>query len=138
MTKVGKNIRSVAVVAALFTAIAAASACGSSSNPNSPSTSANAPVVASIGPGQLVVGGSMQTITITGQRFTSGLTILLDAPTGVWTTYGGDSITVKSATEFTARVMLDKTGVWDVTVHNADGTESNELQFTVVASGSGQ
>lgn len=134
MTKVGKNIRNMAAVAALFTAIVATSACGSSSNPNSPSNPA-APVVASIGPGQLVVGGSMQTITITGQRFASGLTILLDAPTGVWTTYGGDSITVKSATEFTAKVMLDKTGVWDITVHSADGTESNELQFTVVASG---
>lgn len=136
MTKVGKHIRTVAAVAALFTAIATASACGGSSNPNSPSNP-NAPVIAAIGPGQLVVGGSMQTITITGQRFTSGLTILLDAPSGVWTTYGGDSITVKSATEFTAKVMLDRTGVWDVTVHNPDGTESNEVQFTVVAA-SGQ
>jgi hypothetical protein len=136
MTKVGKSLRTVAAVAALFTAIAAASACGSSSNPNSPSNP-NAPLVASIGPGQLKVGGSMQTITVTGERFTTGLTILLDAPTGVWTTYGGDSITVKSATEFTAKVMLDKTGVWDITVHNPDGSESNEVQFTVVAA-SGQ
>ena len=78
---------------------------------------------------------AVQTITITGQRFVGGLTILLDAPTGLWTTYSGDAITVQSETQFTARVMLDKTGVWDVTVHNPDGSESNEVQFTVVASG---
>ena len=136
MTKRGKNLRSLAIGAALAALFAGTSACGSSSNPNSPSN-ANAPVVASFGSSQLIVGASAQTITVTGQRFTSGLTILLDNPNGVWTTYSGDAITVKSATEFTAKVMLDRTGVWDITVNNPDGTKSNELQFTVVAA-SGQ
>jgi hypothetical protein len=134
MTRIEKNFRTVAACAAIVTCLAAASACGSKDNPNSPSNP-NAPVIASIGPSQLVVGGSTQTITINGQRFVSGLTILLDAPTGVWTTYAGDAISVKSDTQFTAQVMLDKTGVWDITVHNPDGSESNEVQFTVVASG---
>ena len=133
MTKRGKNLRTMALVAALAAFVAATSACGSSNNPNSPSNP-NAPVIASISTA-LVVGGSAQTITVTGQRFTSGLTILLDAPNGVWTTYSGDAITVKSATEFTAKVMLDRAGVWDITVNNPDGSKSNELQFTVVAAG---
>lgn len=136
MTRIGKNLRNAAAFAAVITCLTVASACGSDNNPNSPSNP-NAPVIASIGPNQLVVGGSTQTITITGSRFVAGLTILLDAPNGVWTTYGGDAITVQSDTQFTAKVMLDKTGVWDVTVHNPDGSESNEVQFTVVAA-SGQ
>lgn len=134
MIRIGKNLRSLTIFGALVAGLTVASACGSKDNPNSPSNP-NAPVIASIGPSQLVVGGSVQTITITGQRFVGGLTILLDAPTGLWTTYSGDAITVQSETQFTARVMLDKTGVWDVTVHNPDGSESNEVQFTVVASG---
>lgn len=134
MTKRGNNIRTLALAAALAAFVAATSACGgSSSNPNSPSNP-NAPVVVSIGP-TLVIGGSVQTITITGQRFTSGLSILLDNPSGVWTTYSGDAITVKSATEFTAKVMLDRAGVWDITVTNPDGSKSNELQFSVAAAG---
>jgi hypothetical protein len=136
MPRFGKNLRNLAVVAAFAAFALGVSACDDTDNPNSPSNP-NAPVIASIGPTSIVVGGSVQTITITGQRFSSGLTILLDAPNGVWTTYGGDSIAVQSDTQFTAKVMLDKTGVWDVTVHNPDGLESNEVQFTVVAA-SGQ
>ena len=68
---------------------------------------------------------------MTGERFASGLTVLLDAPTGVWTTYSGSAITVQSPTTFTATVMLDKVGVWDITVHDAGGLESNEVQFSV-------
>lgn len=134
MIRIGKNLRSLTMFGALVAGLAAASACGSKDNPTSPSNP-SAPVIASIGPSPLVVGGSLQTVTITGQKFVGGLTILLDAPTGLWTTYSGDSITVQSETQFTARVMLDKTGVWDITVHNPDGSESNEVQFTVVAAG---
>jgi hypothetical protein len=71
----------------------------------------------------------MQTITVTGDRFSAGLSALLDAPTGVWTTY---ATSVQSSTSFTVTAMLDRPGVWDITVHSADGTESNEVQFTVV------
>jgi hypothetical protein len=57
--------------------------------------------------------------------------VLLDAPTGVWTTYSGSAINVQSATTFTLTVMLDKVGVWDITVHGANGLQSNEVQFYV-------
>ena len=75
---------------------------------------------------------------MTGERFANGLTVLLDAPNGVWTTYSGSAINVQSATTFTATVMLDKVGVWDITVHSSDGLESNEVQFSVVAPSSAQ
>ncbi len=68
---------------------------------------------------------------MTGDRFASGLVVLLDAPNGVWTTYRGSAINVQSATTFTATVMLNRVGVWDITVHSADGLESNEVQFYV-------
>ena len=63
----------------------------------------------------------------------SGLTVLLDAPDGVWTTLSGGAVNVQSATTFTATAMLNKVGVWDITVHSADGLESNEVQFSVSA-----
>jgi hypothetical protein len=77
------------------------------------------------------MSGTAQTITVTGERFASGLTVLLDAPSSVWTTYSGSAINVQSATTFTVTVMLDQAGVWDITVHNPDGLESNEVQFSV-------
>lgn len=136
MPRFGKNLRSAAAFAIVATCLAASAACDSQNNPNpaSPSntnTDANAPLISAIAPSQIAAGSSLQTITITGQRFASGLTILLDAPDGVWTTYKADSITVQSDTKFTAKVLLDQAGRWDITVHSAEGVESNEVPFTV-------
>jgi hypothetical protein len=142
MPRFGKNVRSTAAVAIVAICLAVSAACDSQSNPSptspsnpnpQPNPSATAPQISAIAPSQLVVDSSLQTITITGQRFASGLTILLDAPDGVWTTYKADSITVQSDTKFTAKVRLDQAGRWDITVHSAEGVESNEVPFTVVA-----
>jgi hypothetical protein len=109
-------------------------ACSTADNPNSPSNPGNpgAPRIGSLSPGTPTSSGAPQTITVTGERFASGLTVLLDAPNGVWTTYGGSAVTVQSATTFTATAMLDQVGLWDITLHSADGLESNEVQFSVV------
>ena len=119
---------------ALVVALGLTTACGDD-NPASPSNPSNpsAPHIGSLSPGTPTARGTAQTLTVTGERFISGLTFLLDAPNGVWTTYSGSAINVQSATTFTATVMLDKVGVWDITVHNPDGLESNEVQFSVVA-----
>ena len=116
---------------ALIVGLGLTTACSSADNPASPSNP-SAPRIGSLSPGTPTASGA-QTITVTGERFASGLTALLDAPNGVWTTYSGSAINVQSATTFTATVMLDKVGVWDITVHSADGLESNEVQFSVVA-----
>ena len=120
---------------ALIVGLALTTACSSATNPNSPSNPSNpsAPRIGSLSPSTPIAGGTAQSFTVTGERFASGLTVLLDAPTGVWTTYSGSAINVQSATTFTATVMLDKVGVWDITVHSADGLESNEVRFSVVA-----
>ena len=120
---------------ALVVGLGLTTACSSDDNPNSPSnpSNPNAPRIVSLSPGRPTASGTAQTITVTGERFASGLTVLLDAPNGVWTTHSGSAINVQSATTFTVTVMLDKVGVWDITVHGADGLESNEVQFSVVA-----
>src|SRR5262249_13177085 len=77
--------------------------------------------------------GSGQTVTVTGDHFRNGMSVLFDAPNGVWTWYDGGAITLHSDTSFTVKAMIDKAGLWAITVHNADGTESHEVQFNVVA-----
>ena len=72
-------------------------------------------------------------MTVTGEHFRNGMSVLFDAPTGVWTWYEGGAITLHSDTSFTVTAMIDKAGLWDITVHNADGAESNEVRFNVVA-----
>jgi len=117
----------------LVVGLGMATACSSDDNPSSPSSPSNpnAPRIAALSPQTPKATATAQTITVTGERFASGLTVLLDAPTGVWTTYSGSAITVQSPTTFTATVMLDKVGLWDITVHDASGLESNEVQFSV-------
>jgi len=116
---------------ALVVGLGLTTACGDD-NPTSPSnpSNPNAPRIVSLSPGSPTANGTAQTITVTGERFASGLSILLDAPNGVWTTYQGSAITVQSPTTFTATVMLGSAGVWDLTVTSA-GLESNEIQFAV-------
>lgn len=118
---------------ALVVGLGVASACSSDDNPTSPGNpgNPNAPRIISLSPATPTASGTAQTITVTGERFASGLTVLLDAPTGVWTTYSGSAINVQSATTFTVTVMLDRAGLWDITVHDANGVESNEVQFSV-------
>ena len=129
------------LASALVVGLGFTTACSSDDNPNSPSnpnppsppSNPSAPRIASLSPNTPSASGTAQTITVTGDRFASGLTVLLDAPNGVWTTYRGGAITVLSPTTFTLTVMLDKVGVWDITVHSAGGLESNEVQFFVAA-----
>ena len=123
---------------ALVVGLGLAAACSSDDNPNSPTNPGNpgpgnagAPRIVSLSPDPPTSSSTAQTITVTGDRFTAGLTVLLDAPNGAWTTYSGGAINVQSATSFTATVMLNSAGVWDITVHNPDGSESNEMQFRV-------
>ena len=125
--------KNLLVASALVAELGLTSACGSDGNPGSPTPpNPNAPRVAALSPGTPKASAASQTITVSGERFATGLTFLLDNPSGVWTTYSGSAINVQSPTTFTATVMLDKTGTWDITVHSADGLESNEMQFSVV------
>ena len=121
---------------ALVVGLGLTAAC-SGNSPSSPS-SPSAPRIVSLSPGSPLVSGNAQTITVSGERFASGLTVLLDASNGVWTTYSGSAINVLSATTFTVTLMLDKVGAWDITVHSAGGLESNEVQFAVIAAPAGQ
>ena len=109
MTLSRKNVLAASV---LVVGLGLTSACSSDDNPSSPSnpSNPNAPRIAALSPQTPKATSTAQTITVTGERFASGLTVLLDAPTGVWTTYSGSAITVQSATTFTATVMLDKVG----------------------------
>jgi hypothetical protein len=128
------SLKRLLAASALVVGLGVASACSSDDNPTSPSNpgNPNAPRIISLSPATPTANGTAQTMTVTGERFASGLTVLLDAPTGVWTTYSGSAINVQSATTFTVTVMLDRAGVWDITVHDANGVESNEVQFSVV------
>lgn len=129
------SLKKLLAASALVVGVGLTTACSNANNPNSPSkpSNPNAPRIVSLSPGTPRASGTAQTLTVSGERFASGLTVLLDAPNGVWTTYGGSAITVQSATTFTATVLLNRVGVWDITLHSADGLESNEVQFSVLA-----
>jgi hypothetical protein len=119
-------------VASVFVLGLSLTAACSSSSPSSPSSSnnPNAPRIVALAPNTPTASAAAQTITVTGERFSSGMSALFDAPNGAWTTY---ATSVQSPTSLTVTVMLDRAGVWDLTVKSADGLESNEVQFNVVA-----
>src|SRR5262245_60776754 len=124
------------VALGLTTACSKSSSNSSPSSPSpspSPSVSTGAPRINSLSPNTPIASGSVQKMTVTGLNFRNGMSVLFDAPNGVWTWYQGAAITLNSDTSFTVAAMIDKAGLWDITVRNADGTESNEVQFTVAA-----
>ena len=137
--------RNILLTSTIVIGLALTTACSkdsndpSSNNPSapspspSPSPSSGAPHISSLSPNTPIANGSAQTMTVSGDHFRNGMSVLFDAPNGVWTWYDGGAITLHSDTSFTVKAMIDKAGLWDITVHNADGAESNEMRFNVVA-----
>lgn len=91
------------------------------------------PQISSVGPGALVNSSEVQTITIAGVNFRSGLSLIVRNALGVSTTYNGASITAQTATSFSAQVLLPTAGAYQLTVRNSDGLESGLFSLIVNA-----
>jgi uncharacterized protein (TIGR03437 family) len=93
-----------------------------------------APTITSMSPNPVPLTANPQTVTFNGSYFVSGLSVLLDSPSGNTTSVSGTNINYISSTQFTAQITVGTTaGSWTAEVVNPDGGES--ALFTFTASG---
>ena len=101
---------------------------GAFSVSGNPTTGPSAPSVTSLVPSTIAAGSPAFTMTVNGNRFLTGATVLWNG-TALTTTLLSD-------TQVTANVpatLIANTGVATVAVRNSDGSTSNTINFTVTA-----
>ncbi len=111
--------------------ILTASGCGASTAPMSPGGSGTGPTIASLSPSTIEPSPSLQTLTISGTNFLTGLTLTLRSPEGTSTPYSGGSISNQTSTSFGVSVVINAAGNWTANVKNIDGQESSGATFAV-------
>lgn len=89
------------------------------------------PVVSGVRPPTLNKGASPQTITVDGQRFMLGLSVLLTDPIGNVRTIPSSDVSQVLPNTFQITVSLDLSGNYEIIVKNPDGGISRAFTFSV-------
>src|SRR5262245_11209156 len=111
--------------------LAAAAACTSSSQTTIGPSNPAAPQILSIQPAAPEPSANPQPLTITGDRFTTGLTLLVAPPNQQAVEIPASSIEVSSSTRLQVSVVLSAEGTYSVRAKNLNEIQSNPFPFTV-------
>lgn len=103
--------------------------CGKGS-PTAPAADSNAPSISSISPANPSPSPAVQTITVAGANFRTGLVFSLRGPDGAVNAYS-QTVSGVTTTSFSVAVVLSAPGSWTASVKNIDGLESSGSVFTV-------
>ena len=117
-----------AIVAGLLTA---ATACGSTKETALGPSSSSAPQVSAISPQAPEPSTNPQLISVTGDRFAPGLTLLLTSPNQPATEVSPAAIQFSNSNSFQATVVLSVEGSYSLRVRNPSNVESNSFPFNV-------
>ena len=90
------------------------------------------PRILGVVPEQPVAGLKPQSITVNGEDFRGGLTLVVTAPGGDVKNISGPDVSGVGATTFKAMVTLDRPGAYRLIVLNADGGKSDPFPVTVI------
>jgi hypothetical protein len=91
------------------------------------------PRILGVVPEQPVSGLKAQSITVNGEDFRGGLTLIVTAPGGDVKNVSGPDISGVGATTFKAMVTLDRPGAYRLVVVNTDGGKSDPFPLTAIA-----
>lgn len=91
------------------------------------------PRILGVVPDPLVAGLKPQSITVNGEDFRGGLTLVVTAPGGDVRNVSGPDVSGVGATTFKAMVTLDRPGAYRLAVVNTDGGKSPPFPITVSA-----
>jgi hypothetical protein len=89
------------------------------------------PEITRVDPGEVAPGPGPQTLSVSGQGFTTGLTVLVTPPNGSRTEVSGSAIQALQSVSFQVSVPFDTPGDYKLAVRLLSGAESNE--FTISA-----
>jgi len=89
------------------------------------------PTVTGVRPPTLNKAVSPQTLTIDGQRFAPGLTVMITDPAGNVTTIPSPDVSQVLPTSFQINMPLELSGNYEIIVKNPDGAVSKTFSFSV-------
>ena len=116
------------VIAGLLMLPLAAAGCDDAKSPTSPGTN---PQILGVAPTALQPSAAPQVLTISGERFLSGLILEVRNPGGVTTPISGTNIQLSNSASFSASVLLDVAGTYTLTVRNSNNELSNSFLVVV-------
>jgi hypothetical protein len=123
-------LRSISGRVALVTLSALLTGCGEGT-PTAPG--GVVPEIAKVEPAAVGPSSSPQLLAVSGQGFTTGLTVLLTSPAGARGAIVGDAIQGLQSVSFQVSVTLDTPGEYRLAVRLVNGIESNEVSLSVAA-----
>jgi hypothetical protein len=89
------------------------------------------PAVTGIRPAAISGSASPQTITVDGQRFLPGLTVMVTEPAGNVQTITRNDVTQVLPESFQITLPLEQAGTYEIIVKNPDGATSKTFTFEV-------
>jgi hypothetical protein len=104
-------------------------------DPGPTTPSGPVPEITRVDPGEVAPGTTPQTLTVSGQGFTTGLTVLVTPPSGARTEVSGDAIQGLQSVSFQVSVPFDAPGDYMLAVRLLSGAESNAVTISARTSG---
>ena len=89
------------------------------------------PTVTGVRPATLNKSVSPQTVTVDGQRFAAGLTVMVTDPAGNVNTIPSPDVSQVLPTSFQITIPLELSGNYEIIVKNPDGAVSKTFSFSV-------
>ena len=96
-------------------------------------TGLSEPKINGVQPEKLTMSAKPQQITVAGQDFLEGLTLVVTTPGGQPRNYSGADIIGRSPTAFRVSIPFDAVGPYELVVLNTDGGKSSPFRIDVKA-----
>lgn len=91
------------------------------------------PRINSVQPEKIAVSAKAQQVTVVGEDFRAGLTLVVTTPAGAPRSLSGSAIAGLSATTFRTSIAFDAVGPYELVVMNTDGGKSSPFRIDVRA-----
>jgi hypothetical protein len=126
-----RSFKSVLALAALLAAVA----CGANESPTEPLT--GGPRITGVTPSTPIQSDTPQLLSIRGDLFLTGMSLVVNGPDNSTTIYGNSDIEGLQQTSFQVRVLLARVGPYTLTPRSPTGTLSHGFQIQVLSDGAG-
>lgn len=123
--------RFVHLLVVLAVALGFAASCDKANSPTTPG--GTGPMIREIQPSVILAGPQAQSITVKGDNFATGLSLIVSRPDGTSRTVQGNDIEALDATSFRTTIVFDALGTYAFMVRSANGTDSPTFNLAVQA-----
>jgi hypothetical protein len=119
------------IVPVMVVALGLIAACGKADSPTTPG--GTGPVIREIDPSVILASAQVQSITVKGDNFATGLTLAITRPDGTSRTVSASEIEELTSNSFRTSMVFDVLGAYGFTVRSASGTNSPNFNLSVQA-----